>query len=92
MSVDIRHNYFDAILKNGAILFRYAMRQLKGKDYLKRALDVIEEIQADSYLVLLLGGWNERKCAEIDRMCDEIAEQLHAITAAHKSPNHQVHG
>ena len=51
MPVDIRHNYFAPILKNGALLFKYAMRQLKGKDYLKRALEVIEDIQADCYLI-----------------------------------------
>ena len=47
MSTDIRHNYFDQVLKNGAVLFRYAMRQLKGKDYAKRALEVVEDIQSD---------------------------------------------
>lgn len=87
MPVDIRHNYFAPILKNGALLFKYAMRQLKGKDYLKRALEVIEEIQADCYLIYLLGGWTERKCAEIDTICDEISSQLHAITSTAKGLN-----
>ncbi len=88
MSADIRHNYFDPVLRNGSLLFMYAMRQLKGKDYLKRATEVIEEIQSSCYLIHMLGGWNERMCAELDRMCDDIANQLYAITAAHKSQNH----
>ena len=85
MHVDIRHNYFAPVLKSGALLFMYAMRQLKGKDYVKRALEVVEEIQANCYLIHLLGGWNERKCAEFDLLCDEIASHLHAIASAAKA-------
>lgn len=88
MSSDIRHNYFDHVLRTGALLFLYAMRKLKGKEYVKRALEAVEEIQAYCYLILMLGGWNENLCAELDRMCDEIADQLHAIAAAHRSQNH----
>ena len=82
MPVDIRHTYFAPTLKTGGLLFKYALRQLKGRDYLKRALEVIEEIHADCYLIYLLGGWSERKCAEIDLQCDEIAHQLNAIASS----------
>lgn len=34
----IKRNYIDAILKQGATLFTYAMRQLRGLDYRKRTL------------------------------------------------------
>ena len=43
MSSDIRHNYFDHVLRTGALLFLYAMRQLKGKEYVKRALEYCEK-------------------------------------------------
>jgi len=76
------------LLEKASTLFVYAMRQLKGKDYLKRSMELIEEIQAQCYLIMELRGWNERTCAELDRMCDEIAEQLNAIAAAHKSQSH----
>lgn len=41
----IKRNYLDAALKKGATLFDYAMRQLKGLDYKKRASDLVYEIQ-----------------------------------------------
>ena len=88
LTVDIRRCYLYPLLEKAGTLFEYAMRQLKGKDYLKRSLELVEEIQARCYLIMELRGWNERTCAELDRMCDEIAEQLHAIAAAQKSQSH----
>ena len=81
MSVDIRRGYLYPLLEKANTLFVYAMRQLKGKDYVKRAQELIDEIQAQCYLILQLHGWNERVCAELDLLCDEISQQLHAIAA-----------
>ena len=71
MPNDIRHQYFDDVLKKGNILFIQAFRQLKGRDYAKRALETIEEIQASCYLVQSLGGMSDITCAEIDVLCQE---------------------
>lgn len=72
----IKRNYLDAILKQGATLFNYAMRQLKGLDYKKRACDLVYEIQSNIYFISALGGCDARSCAIIDRFCDEILEML----------------
>lgn len=88
MPVDIRHQYFDDVLKKGHILFIQAFRQLKGRDYIKRALETIEEIQASCYLVQSLGGMSDITCAEIDLLCQEIASQICAIQEAQKSQHH----
>jgi len=88
MTVDIRRCYLYPLLEKAGTLFVYAMRQLKGKDYLKRSSELIEEIQAQCYLIMELRGWNEKTCAELDRLCDEIATQLNAIAAAQKSQSH----
>ena len=88
MTVDIRRCYFYPLLEKAGTLFVYAMRQLKGKDYLKRSIELIEEIQAQCYLIMELRGWSEKVCAELDMLCDEIAKQLYAIAEAAKSQNH----
>ena len=88
LTVDIRRCYLYPLLEKAGTLFVYAMRQLKGKDYLKRSTELIEEIQAQCYLIMELRGWNERTCAELDRICDEIAQQLYTISAAQKSQSH----
>lgn len=87
MTVDIRRCYFYPMLEKAGVLFTYAMRQLKGKDYLKRSIELIEEIQAQCYLIMELRGWSEKVCAELDMICDDIANQLYAI-AATKSQSH----
>lgn len=56
----IKRNYLDAILKQGATLFNYAMRQLKGLDYKKRACDLVYEIQSNIYFISALGGCDAR--------------------------------
>ncbi len=81
-SVDIKRGYLYPLLEKGNTLFVYALRQLKGKDYLKRSQELIDEIQAQCYLILQMRGWSEKACAELDLLCDEIAQQLHAIAAA----------
>lgn len=52
----IQHNYIDDMLKDGRILFKYARRQLLGKDYEKRTVELCEELEASAYLVYALGG------------------------------------
>lgn len=81
MSVDIKRGYLYPLLEKGNTLFVYALRQLKGKDYVKRSQELIEEIQAQCYLIMQMRGWNERTCAELDLLCDDIAKQIYAITA-----------
>lgn len=88
MTVDIRRCYFYPLLEKAGTLFTYAMRQLKGKDYLKRSIELIEEIQAQCYLIMELRGWSEKVCAELDLLCDDIAKQLYAIAEATKSQHH----
>ena len=72
----IKRNYLDAVLKKGAMLFDYAMRQLKGLDYIKRASELTYEIQSNIYFIAALGGCDAKSCAVIDRFCDEILEML----------------
>lgn len=76
----LKRAVLEGIEKNAAILFRQAMRQLKGKDYLKRAIETLEEIQSDVFLIHSLHGWNNNiTCAKIDLLCDDILKQLYAI-------------
>ena len=72
----IKRNYLDALLKKGATLFDYAMRQLKGLDYKKRASELVYEIQSNIYFIAALGGCDAKSCAITDRFCDEILEML----------------
>lgn len=52
----IQHNYIDELLKQGYHLFFYARRQLLGKDYLKRVVELCEEIESGAYFIACLGG------------------------------------
>lgn len=72
----IKRNYLDAVLKKGATLFDYAMRQLKGLDYKKRASELVYEIRSNIYFIAALGGCDAKSCAVADRFCDEILEML----------------
>lgn len=38
----VQHNYIDRLLQEGLTLFMYARRQLLGKDYAKRAVELCE--------------------------------------------------
>lgn len=84
-TVDIRRCYLYPMLEKASLLFVYALRQLRGKDYLKRATEIVDEIQAQAYLIFELKGWCAKTCAEIDLLCDDIAEQLAAIACVAKS-------
>lgn len=73
------HGY--KLLAASGILFKYAMRQIKGNgDYYKRAMEVIEEIQSDVYYIhAVCNCWNDTEykiVAKLDAMCDEIVEHL----------------
>lgn len=74
----LQHTHGQDLLNNTRILFKYAMRQLKGADYYKRAMECTEEIQSSIYFIQSLpDGWNDRKVvARLDAMCDDIADQL----------------
>lgn len=81
MTIDIRRAYFMPLLEKAGTLFVYAMRQLKGRDYIKRSLELVEEIQAQCFLIMELHGWRNKVCADLDLICDGIADQLRAIAA-----------
>lgn len=75
----ISRNYIDNLLKQGYILFNYAMRQLKGLDYYKRACDLVYEIQSGIYFIAALGGCKTKQAAVVDVMCDDILSMLSKI-------------
>ena len=60
-------------------LHQQAMRELRGLDYYKRAKDTLVEIQAAAYRIYHKKGWTMRVASVIDSLCDNIAEQLHAV-------------
>lgn len=77
----LQHTHGQDLLNTTRILFKYAMRQLKGADYYKRTIECIEEIQSSIYFIQILpGGWYDKKVvARLDAMCDDIADQLHRL-------------
>jgi len=81
----VQHNYIDSILQDGYILFRYARRQLIGKDYAKRAIELCEEIEAGAYFVCALGGWPREVAGNINVMTEDIVKQIEAHS---NSQNH----
>jgi hypothetical protein len=68
------------------------MREVIGKDYLRRATETIEEITAKNYLIYSLHGWSNKVTARIDAMCEEFTAELYKIDAVNKSQNHEVQG
>ena len=74
----LQHTHGYDLLNATRILFKYAMRQLKGADYYKRGMECIEEIQSlIYYLQALPDGWKDKKViARLDAMCDDIADQF----------------
>ena len=68
----MQHEYVCFMLNDCRLLFKYAMRQLKGKNYVDRAYELVEEIQADAYYVHSLGGWSKKVAYSIDCLCDDI--------------------
>ena len=82
---DMRHIEMASILKSVQTLYLYALREVRGKDYLKRSIELVQEIQAQAYYIHALGGWNMNVTAQIDVVCDEIAEHLYKIDNASKA-------
>lgn len=78
-NVDIKRCYLYPLLEKTNTLFTYVFRTLRGKDYNKRSIELIEEIQATCYLIMELDGWNNAVCAELDQICDDIISQLNKI-------------
>ena len=72
----VQYNYIDDLLKQCFLLFRYAMRQLSGKDYVKRAMELCEEIQSSVYLIAALGGYTNEEAAHIDILVDDILDGI----------------
>ena len=89
---DIRNVHVNSLLSSADVLFIQAMREVRGKDYLRRATETIEEITAKNYLIYSLHGWSNKVTARIDAMCEEITAELYKIDAANKSQNHEVQG
>ena len=82
----VRYNYVDDMLKQCFLLFKYAMRQLSGKDYVKRSVELCEEIQCSAYLIARLGGYTKEECATIDVFVDEILDEIEKIAMSQKQP------
>ena len=89
---EIRHIYVETLLKSADTLFAQAMREVRGKDYLKRATETIEEITARNYLIYSLRGWSNKVTARIDAMCEDITAELYKIDAVNKGQSHEVQG
>ena len=87
-TIDVRRCYLYPLLEKAGTLFNCAFRQLRGKDYLKRSIEIIEEIQAQSYFITELKGWSNEVAAQIDVLCDEIIEQLYSIEESKKNQSH----
>lgn len=105
MPCDLRHIDFDKIQAMAFSLFVSSLHQLRpymankvpdvnrpGNSYIKESLKYVEDIQAGCWLVQALGGMSDITCAEIDKMCDEIAEQLFAMLNRTNDRNHQAIG
>lgn len=75
----IKYPYVETLKVSAGLLFKYAMYQLKGKDYYKRATELVSEIQAQAYLIHSVGGLTKAHTMSIDVLCDEIEEQLNSI-------------
>ena len=89
----IQHVYVETLMKASDTLFTQAMREVRGKDYVKRATETIEEITARNYLIYSLRGWSNKVTARIDAMCEEITAELYKADAVMKnSQNHEVQG
>ena len=84
----IQRIYVSKIVSDASLLFLYAIRQLRGKDYAKRVVELCEEIEAQAYLVAnLQNGWKMKVAADINVMTEEIVSQVEAIS---NSQNHQL--
>ncbi len=78
----VRNTYYPPLLAQCEVLFTQALRQLRGKDYLKRAEECLFDIQSKAYLLYTLNaGWNLKIASIIDNMCDDICSQLVRLRA-----------
>lgn len=75
----VKHPFVDELKKDSAILFKYALRQLRGQDYYKRTVDLVEEINAQLYLLRNLNGIKDKDVVILDCLCEEILQQLNSI-------------
>ena len=82
----LQYNYVDDMIKQCYLLFKYALRQLSGKDYVKRACELCEEIQCSAYLITRLGGFTKEECATIDVTVDEILDEIVKISKSGQAP------
>ena len=78
----VQYNYIDDLLKQCYLLFKYALRQLAGKDYIKRTIELCEEIQTTTYLIASLGGYTNEEAAHIDIQVDEILDEVMRVKKA----------
>lgn len=78
----VQYNYVDDLLKQCYLLFKYALRQLSGKDYIKRTMELCEEIQASTYLIASLGGFTAEEAAHIDIEVDDILDGVIRVQKA----------
>lgn len=86
----LQYDYIDDMVKQCYILFKYAMRQLKGLDYVKRSVELCEEIQCSAYLITRLGGFSRKECAWIDVTVDEIIDEIGKCSKSQNSQNHHM--
>lgn len=86
----VQYNYIDDMVKQCFLLFKYAMRQLSGKDYVKRSVELCEEIQCSAYLIARLGGFTAEECARIDVSVDEILDEISNAAKSQEGQNHHT--
>lgn len=81
----LQHAYIRPYLwRDAALLFQYARRQLLGLDYVKRTVELCEEIEAYAYLVAALGGWDACVAGDVNVMTENIISQVEAEGQNHK--------
>ena len=84
----VQYNYTDDLLKQCYLLFKYALRELSGKDYIRRTTELCEEIQASAYLIAVLGGFTKAEAAYIDIAVDEILDEIVRVSGT-SEPSHE---
>ena len=89
---DIQHIYIEKLLSSADTLFSHALQEVRGKDYVKRAIETIDMITARNYLIYSLHGWSNKVAASIDAMCEDITAELYKTDAVNKGQSHEVQG
>ena len=83
----IRHTIIDPVLIHQCgVLYAQAIRELRGLDYLKRATETLQEIQATSFRIYHMGGWSLKTASHIDTLCDRVFEELSKRRRYNASP------